>query len=43
MKYKDCCFRWKDEGEMYPSCKWEARAPGDMAPCDYDDYEEDEQ
>lgn len=42
MKCTDCCFYWKDEDEAYPSCKWEPRAPGDMAPCDYDVCEEDE-
>lgn len=41
MKCADCCFCWKNEDEAYPSCKWKARAPGEMAPCEYDDSEEE--
>ena len=43
MKCTDCCFCLKEEGKDYPSCHWEPRAPGDMAPCDYeDDFEDDD-
>ena len=43
MKCADCCYFWKEENESYPSCHWEPHAPGDMAPCDYeDDYDEED-
>lgn len=42
MKCTDCCFCWKEEDEDYPTCHWESRAPGDMAPCEYaEDYDTD--
>lgn len=43
MDCKECCYFWKNEGEVYPSCKFETRCPGDLPPCEYDesDYEPD--
>lgn len=42
MKCSDCCFFWEAYDEDWPSCHWEPRAPGDIPPCEYDEYEEDE-
>ena len=35
-----CGYHWQEEWEEYPTCHWEAKAPGDVAPCDEDPYEE---
>lgn len=43
MKCADCCYCWKEEGESYPSCKWESRGPGDCPHCEVDDYEDDDE
>lgn len=41
MKCSDCVYYWREDGDDYPSCKWEPKEPGDMAPCEYDESEED--
>lgn len=43
MKCTDCCYCWKNDGEEYPSCKWEMRCPDDKPPCEYDDFENEEE
>lgn len=40
MNCKECCYWWKNEDEAYPGCKFEARCPGDLPPCEQDDYDE---
>lgn len=37
MTCEECLYCWKDENENYPSCKWEAKAPGDLPPCEEED------
>ena len=39
LECKDCCYCWQNDGEKYPSCKWESRCPDDKAPCEYDEYD----
>ena len=41
MRCASCYYCWKEDGEQYPSCKWESRGPGDCPPCEDDDYEEE--
>lgn len=36
MNCRDCAYLWKDDGEKYPRCHWESRAPGDVPPCEQD-------
>ena len=38
LKCEDCGYYWKEEGERYAGCHWESRCPGDIAPCDEDEY-----
>lgn len=33
----DCVYCWKSEDDEYPHCHFEPRAPGELAPCGYDD------
>ena len=43
MRCSDCCYYWKEEDELFPSCQWEARAPGEVPPCEEDDdYDEED-
>lgn len=39
MKCAECCYYWQDEDENRPRCHWEMRCPGDLAPCEYEDDE----
>ena len=32
----DCVYCWKGSGEAFPSCKFEARGPDDVPPCEED-------
>lgn len=47
MECKDCCYFWydyNDEGDCISErayCHWASRCPGDVPPCEEDDYEED--
>ena len=41
MKCADCAYYWKEDYEDRPQCHWESRCPGDMAPCDEEDYYEE--
>ena len=41
MRCSECCYYWVEEDGTYPSCQWESRAPGDLPPCEVDDYEDD--
>lgn len=43
MKCADCCYCWREDGEKYPSCHWQALAPGEMAPCEYEEEEYDDE
>lgn len=41
---RECAYFWEDEIGELPYCHWELRAPGDLPPCEEDDYwSEDEQ
>ena len=42
LKCPDCGYHWKEEWEDYPSCHWESRCPGDVAPCDEEPYYEED-
>lgn len=43
MKCINCLYYYKVEDDMFPECQWYSRAPGDCAPCEEEDYiEEDE-
>lgn len=39
---KECGYFWKNEDEDYPGCKFEPMCPGDLPPCEQDDYDYDE-
>ena len=41
LKCKDCPYCWWEEGDWsdYPTCHWTVKAPGDKAPCEYDEYD----
>ena len=39
MKCSECNLCWADPDEDFPTCKADPRFP---APCEYDDYEEEE-
>ncbi len=39
----NCSFCWPDDGEQYPTCHFSPVAPWDLAPCEYDDREEEEE
>lgn len=39
---KDCCYFWKDENEEYPGCHFVDRCPGDKAPCEEEDWNDEE-
>lgn len=43
MKCKDCPYCWKSEDESYARCHYERIADFDLAPCEYDDYEDEEE
>ena len=43
MNCKECCYCWKDEGEKYPSCKWVQKAPGELPPCEEEEYSQDDE
>lgn len=34
MKCSDCPYQWKEKDEDYNCCHWQARAPGDIPPCE---------
>ena len=40
MKCKDCCYCWQDEDDDFPRCHWEIRCPGDIPPCEEEDWED---
>ena len=43
MKCSECCYYWKEDDELFPSCQWEARAHGEVPPCEEeDDYDEED-
>lgn len=42
MKCTECCYYWQDEDESRPRCHFEPHCAGDLAPCEYDDWEADE-
>ena len=42
MKCEDCNYFWQEEDEERPSCKFDDwnRYPGELAPCEEEDYEQ---
>ena len=36
MRCEDCSYYWIEDGEKYPSCKYEG--PNDWAPCEEEEY-----
>ena len=40
MKCNECVYCWKEDDEDFACCHFAPRAPGEEAPCEYDDYEE---
>lgn len=38
MKCVECSYWWKNENEDYPGCKWESKGPGDLPPCEEEDF-----
>lgn len=42
MECKNCGYFWQEEHEERPTCHWQERCPGDIAPCEEDDYLEPE-
>lgn len=41
MKCCDCAY-WYQRGNNFPECIWQPRCPGDCAPCEEEDYVEEE-
>lgn len=35
----DCNYQWKEEQDKYPCCHWVEKAPGDIPPCEEEDYD----
>lgn len=42
MKCTDCLYYYKIEGDVIPACNWYPKAPGECAPCEEEDYAEEE-
>ena len=42
MKCADCAYYWKEEDERYAGCHWTIRCPGDIPPCEEEEYDYDE-
>lgn len=40
MSCVECGYFWREPDEERSCCHWELRCPGDVPPCEYDDYEE---
>ena len=40
MTCKDCAYYWKEENEERACCHWRSRCPDDFAPCEDEDFEE---
>lgn len=43
MRCLDCSYWWKEPGENHEYCHWVAMCPGDLAPCDTDDNEDEDE
>lgn len=41
MKCCDCPYWYQERGD-FPECNWISRCPGDCAPCEEEDYVEEE-
>ena len=41
LKCENCVYFWKEEGECREHCHWTSRCPGDLAPCDEEEEEDD--
>lgn len=39
MMCHQCPYQWKEEWEPVPICHWKSRCPGDIPPCEEDEYE----
>lgn len=37
---KNCIYYRREENDKYPRCYFEPKAPGDIPPCEEDDFEE---
>lgn len=42
MKCVDCLYYYKIEGDVIPACNWYPKAPGEPAPCEVEDYIEED-
>lgn len=43
MNCKDCPYRYCDEDEYSPTCHFHPMWDGDLAPCEYEEYEAEEE
>ena len=34
----NCAFCWQEDTEKYATCHWESRCPGDVPPCEEEDW-----
>lgn len=37
----DCCYCWREDWEDRPHCHWTMCAPGEVPPCEDDDYKKE--
>lgn len=37
----ECCYCWREDWEDRPHCHWTMCAPGEVPPCENDDYDEE--
>lgn len=42
MRCEDCAYFWQDRGEDRSYCHWQIRCAGDVAPCEEEDFYEDD-
>ena len=42
MRCSDYLYFWYSEADEMPICHWVPIAPGEIPPCEEDDYEEDD-
>lgn len=41
MTCKECSYFWKEDNKDLPTCHFEKVTSYDLAPCEYDDFEDD--
>lgn len=39
MECKYCNYYWEDDNQPYAMCHWTSRCPGDIPPCEEEDYD----